>query len=205
VPVIMPPPPGPLGWTPIARTNPAGISEMDGWSPGWTGYTFATQIGSSKILTAGFGPGKQTRVLIAADCVFDSLYIGPATTTPFVASQLFRLSFGGQQSSILINSAYSDGGAGMPYTRYSDPLVQGITAPNGLIICGHVLTAAPTGETSAWLTTKGQEPDWSSRYINGDHAADLDKSKLANPATHQAGWYPGGVADFAVLMVEGLY
>jgi len=200
-PVIIPPNP-PHGWTPIARVNPAGISQMNGWSAGWQGYSFATQIGPSKILT-GWGLGRELRVSIAAQATFGSLYIGPATSTPFLASVLYRLSFGGQNTGIVVDGNYNQNGF---YTRISDPLLQEIEAPNGLIVCGYVSGPAPAGGYG-WMQTRGLEQDWSCRYIKGDHAADLDKSKLATNigASVISGWYPGGVSDLAVLMVEALY
>jgi len=196
-PVIIPPKGAPRGWTPIARVNPLGISEMNGWSgPGWAGYTFVTQIGGSKILL-GYGPGSQIRVTLAAQAIFGSIYIGPATNKPFVASALYRLSFGGQNTNITVDGSYQDGGPGMYYTRTSDPLNQAIDAPNGLIISGYI-TGSPTGY--AYLQTRGQEQDWYSRYAGGDHAAELDKSAFSTGST--PGWYAGGVSDMAVLMVE---
>jgi hypothetical protein len=206
-PEVIQPPIIPHGWMPIARVNPAGISEMNGWSPNWTGYTFATQIGASKINTT-YGPGKQLRVLIVADCIFGSLYIGPAGLKPFLATTLHRLSFGGQNTNIVVDGSFYDGGPGMQWSRLSDPLPQGIDAPNGLIICGYVYGVV-AGAATAWLAIKGSEQDWSCRYALGDHAADLDKSKMAGSGSGSGSavgaWYPGGTSDYAVLMVEALY
>jgi len=198
---VIEPLPLPHGWWPVARVNPSGISQMTGWSSGWALYTFATQIGPSQMLMAGYGPGLQTRVTIAAACAFSSLYIGPATTKPFVASQLFPLTFGGQSTNIVVDVTNND--HGIAYARTSDPLPQGIEAPNGLIVCGYI-AGPPPSTASAWLQTKSQELDWSSRWRYGDYAAILDKSKIATDKD-KAGWTVGGVSDLAVFMVEGLY
>jgi hypothetical protein len=202
--VIMPPTAAPHGWVPILRVDPQGISQMTGWSWSWTGFSFVVQVGSSQILTAGFGPGTQTRVTIAAAAIFSSLYVGPATTTPFKASQLFRLSFGGQNTNIQIDYTNADA-QGNAYTRTSDPLPEGLDASNGLIVSGYITgRAGPYGSTS-YLATPSQQLDWVTRYIIGDHAADLDKSQVANPTLHQQGWTVGGQSDLGLFWIEAFY
>jgi hypothetical protein len=205
LPQVIPPPVGPRGWTPLARVNPRGISEMNGWLTVYYPLTFVTQIGASQILTAGYGPGTQIRVIISAQAIFGSIYIGPATQTAFVASALHRLSFGGQNTNIHVDSTFSDGGPGMPFTRVSDPLTPSFDTPNGLIVCGYLSSVLPGYPIAAYLATKSSEQDWSARYQLGDHASDLDKSKVSNDP-YKPGWVPGGtLSDFGVLMVEALY
>jgi len=198
-PVILPP--AIHGWNAIARVNRYGISEMNGWAGGWQGYTFVVQIGASQFITAGYGSGLQTRLMLAGSAIFKDVFIGPATNMPFVASVLHPVTFGGQNQ-FQIDSTYSDGGIAMPYTRMSDFVPMGIDAPNGLIVSGYVV-APPSGGSSGYVQTYGYEPDWYSRGIAGNHSADLDKSKLGQP--NQSGWFRGGVSSIALMMVEGYY
>jgi hypothetical protein len=189
------PPKQPVGWFTRARVNPGGIQYMNGWTQGWTGYTFANVIGPSRFLK-GFGTGTQTRIILQGDCVFGSVYIGPISEKPFVATALYRLTFGGSFSGTT--------GPQPDWELISDPLPQGIDTSNGLMISGYVSGPHLSGPVG-WLRTRNPEADWYSRYRLGDYAAVLDKSKVGDPLKPATGWVVGGVSDFAVLQVDAYY
>lgn len=187
VPPTPPPTPPPItGWQIRARVNDRGIPFMNGWGAGWIGYTFATLIGPSHI--AKIGPGMQTRVTVQADCRFAKMFIGPASSKPFVATSLFQLKFAGQNSGTT--------GYGPDWQLISDPLPQSFEAPNGIIVSGFV-DDGHSEAGIAYMRTRNPEPDWYSRWYFGDRAANLDKTG--------AGWTASGVNVLAVLMVEAFY
>jgi len=119
------------------------------------------------------------------------MFIGPCSPVPWIATNLYPVQFGGVSSPLKFQST----------EVISDPLPQGLDMSNGCIVSGWVTDGFYTGGT-AWLATKGHESDWYSRWIMGDYAAALDKTKT-NDASHP--WVNAGVSDYCVLMIEEFY
>lgn len=181
-----PPPPAPApvpitGWQYLARVNERGIPFMTNWSGNLAGYTLSVHIGPSRI--AKIGPGQKLRVTLLGDCTFSKVLIGPAAA-PFVAQQLFPLTFGGGTGGITSPSP--------TWELISDPLPNSFEAPNGIIVNALVATKYSAGATVMYRTS---EPDWYSSFKAGDHASDLDMRK----------WTPSSVSALAVSIVEAFY
>ena len=182
-----PTPPPPLtGWQPRAHVNARGIAAMDGWSSGWVGWTFVTQIGPSQIKP--LDGGSKARLTLMAACVFDGVYIGPASSTPFIAEWQQQLLFSGSTSALVDVT--------MDYMLVSDELAYDVTGQNGIIVSGYVTAIDPTSQ-GAWLATRGSEPDWYSRWTFGNYAHELDKTSPMYVHAPQA--------SLGVLMVEGFF
>ena len=186
-PIVPVPEPVPLaGWYPVARINPAGISQMDNFGAA-AGVTFATVIAPAAfIMTAG----SQVRLRLSGNFTFSDCVIGPAggNSNPWVAQALYPLTFGGQNQATIppgMNSAnYFD-----PYGELvSDPLPQSMDFTQGV----HVAFYCVSGN----ITRRLVEPGWTTSNNSGNVSNVLDKS---------AWGVESGVADISVLMIESLY
>jgi hypothetical protein len=206
-PTVPPPPPGPVinDWYPLARVNPHGISVMTGMNSDFSNMTVAVMIGAS--MFNPYGPGTETRITIMGQCTVGGANIGPATNTPFVAKQLFPLTFNGGSPSGVTGPAFTD------WSLVSDPLLQAIDASNGVIVSYWISGPdprypAPTYTWAAFLQSRVSEPNWQSRWRGGNHLTDLDKSKLNPPDdlyNWTRGWFQSPNATDGLLMIEGFY
>jgi hypothetical protein len=185
-PPIIPPPPPPTDWQYRASNNPRGIPYFPGWCTGdWTNISFTTIIGPGGIQY--FPPGSKLRITVQIAAVIGALYIGPLTTKPLVASALYPVRFGGNVSVM------------PPFPTWiitSDEIDQAVTADNGLMISGWI--SGPMTYGLAWLAAASTVKDWYTRWIYGNHAADLDKSSWRSDLISP-------YADLAVLSVESFY
>jgi hypothetical protein len=188
-----PPPPAPHGWLPMVRTNPRGISYMNGWAQDFTQMTFANLIGPSRALVTGFGPGTQWRITMTGQCTLAKCFVGPASGTLWKAASLQQVKFGGSNSVVI---PYNTPPA-PDWVVVSDPFPAPASAPNGIIVSGFVSGYGNYPYPPvAWLQTKGNEADWFSRFDFGDTSAQTDKTNLK---------YDFGFNDISVLMIEAFY
>jgi len=192
-PAALPPPPGPpapVGWQPIARVVPDGISQMDDFAAA-SAVSFATLIQPEQFIMA---EGSQIRVRLSGNFTCSDCYIGPAggldingNPNPWVAQALYNLTFGGENQATIppgMNAAnYFD-----PYGELiSDPLAQAIDFSQGVIISFYVV--------SGNITRRLVEPGWTCSSQGGNVSGNLDMS----------GWGLTGSDDISVLMIESLY
>ena len=161
---------------------------MDGSQGGWGGRTFVVRIGPEAIypLQGGYA----TRVTVLGSFTLSSLYVGPVSARdPYIAAALYRLTFNGGSKSVVVY--LDDFGRAVPV--HSDNLPVEIDGSRGIIVTGYV---DPGG--NGLLMTQSQQYGWSSRYILGDDAANVVKTKGYTDSTLQ-------YASVGVQMVESYY
>ena len=161
---------------------------MDGYQAGWQGRTFVVRIDA----TAGYPipGGYATRISVVGDLTLDSLYVGPVSgRDPWIAAILYQLTFNGGNTSITLMR--DDAGDFIIAT--SDAIPLGIDGSRGLLVSGYIDS---TG--NGIVSTQSVQLGWSSRYIGGDHAAEVDKRSGYTDTTEQYN-------SIAVQLVAGNY
>jgi hypothetical protein len=183
-----PPPPPPVGWNSRARVNESGISIMDGTSPGWQGFTWATMIGASRIK---LGPGNQSRVTIQGLALIGPVYLCPiaAPAKPFMANIIYPLTFNGGQGLVVPQPP--------DYVATSDPLPHGLDLPNGVMIYSYVPDVAP-GQPTGYIGHRNTEQDWYSRWAYGNWSGHYD---LFTPTA----WVAAPFGSIGVLEFDANY
>ena len=138
---------------------------MDGYQAGWQDRTFVVRIDPTSVYPL-FG-GYATRVSVVGDLTLDSLYVGPVSARdPWIAAILYQLTFNGGNKTITLMR--DDAGDFIIAT--TDGLPLGIDGSRGLLVSGYI---DPTG--NGIVSTQSTQLGWQSRYIAGDHAAEVDK------------------------------
>ena len=163
---------------------------MDGSQAGWQGRTFAVRIDPSVIYP--LNGGWATRVWIAGDFTCAKLFVGPVSgRSPLIASAMYQLSFNSGLSKSATPAMNTEGNF-IPV--FSDPLPIGLDGSRGLIVSGYV---DPSG--NGLVLTQSLQAGWSSRYMLGDDARNLDKTGSG---------YVDTTSQFnsvAVQLIEGYY
>jgi len=161
---------------------------MDGSQTGWAGRTFAVRI--DPIAIYPLAPGYACRVTVLGSFLLDSLYIGPVSARdPWIAAALYRMTFNGGDKSVI---AYTDDfGNYVPVQTDTYPL--DFDGSRGLIVTGYL---DPGGNEV--VLTQSDQLGWSSRYIQGDDAANVIKNIGYTDSTMQ-------YASIAVQLVESYY
>jgi len=195
IPQTVPLPPGPLvGWFSRAQITPGGIPQMDALQSGWNDFSFVTQIDPSAVTLP---VGKQVRLTLSGLGTFSNVMIGPVSTLPYIASAMYPVTWNGGSNSATIVGDAAGGWASPPDPLgevTSDPVMQAMPAPNGLIVSGYY-APPPTGQT--WAAIKWTQAGWTARYKRGNYSTQKDKSGRD--------WTNMNAASLSVLKIEAYY
>lgn len=143
---------------------------MDGKQDGWNGRTFVVRVDPTAVYP--LQGGWATRLRVVGDFMLDSLYVGPVSARgPLIAAALYRLTFNGGNKSVVVMRGDDD--TFIPVL--SDPLPIGLDGSRGLIATGYIDLGG-----NGIVGTQSFMLGWSSGYILGDHASDVDKSGMTD-------------------------
>jgi len=190
LPPLPPPPPVVVGWNARARTNPMGVSYMDGImappvppQPNWANLTVCTTVDAAHVHPLLILGGTSTRVRLSGNFTTLEAYIGPLQA-PWIALELYRLTFGGSFA----------GTCDATGNLISDPLSFGFDGSHGFMLAMFLTAGSPAGKTF--------EPGWGISYAGGNLASMLNK----DPTIVNSPWHVlSGGGSAALLMVEGYY
>jgi hypothetical protein len=171
----------PVGWHARVRVVPEGISQMNGVTDSWLGFTIVTKTPAVTLSAYAMG-GNATRVRLSGSYQTLEAYISPCKSGYAVNSltDLYRLTVGG-------NTTFTVGNE-----TITDELPFGVDGSNGFLLTLYI-SAAPG-------LVKFREPElgWSARYKQpGNFTRELNKGGTD--------WLAASQDSLSLLMVEGYY